>query len=67
MQCFRLCSGSGLGAAYREETDGHMLREQDPRRSLDELDNDEEGAFGSGLRIKEVPPVHLGEQDHHLH
>ena len=67
MQCFGLCSGSGLGAAYREETDGHVLREQDPWLSLDELHDDGEGAFGSGLRIKEVPAVHLWEQDHHLH
>ena len=67
MRRFRLCNGSGLGAPDREEADGHMLREQDPCQSSNELQDDGEGAFGSGLRIREVLALHLGEQDHHLH
>ena len=66
MRRFKLHSGSSLGASDREEVDGHMLCEQDPCRSSDEL-HDKERAFGSGLRIREVLTVHLGEQDHHLH
>ena len=44
-----------------------MLCEQDPGQSSDELHDHGEGAFGSGLRIKEVLTLHLGEQDHHIH
>ena len=67
MQRFRLCSWSGFGATYREEAKYHMLCEQDPCQSLDVLHGNGEGAFGSGLRLREVPTLHLGEQDHHLH
>ena len=67
MQRFGLCSGSGLGATNREEADGHMLCEQDPSRSLDELHDNGEGTFGSSLRTREILAVHLREQDHYLH
>ena len=67
MQHFKQCSGSDLGAVDREEANCHMLHEQDPCQSLDELHNDGEGAFGNGLRLIEVPALHLGEQDYYLH
>ena len=54
-------------AADGKEVDSHMLCKQDRLRSLDELHNDEERAFGSGLPIIKVPALHLVEQDHHLH
>ena len=44
-----------------------MIHEQDPCQSSDELHDDGEGAFGSGLRIREVLALHIGEQDHHLY
>ena len=50
----------------REEANSHILCKQDLCRSLDELHNNEEGARGSGLHIREVTTLHLGEQDHHL-
>ena len=60
-------SGSGHGAADREEANCHMPCDQDPCRSLNELHQDREGAFGSGLCIRALPTLHLGKQDHHLH
>ena len=58
---FRLYSGSGLGTTDREQANCHMLCEQDPCRSSDELQDDEKRAFCSGLHIREVSALHLGE------
>ena len=67
MQRFGLYSGSGHGAADIEETNCHMLREQDPCRSLDELHYHGEGAFGSSLCIRKFLALHLWEQHYQLH
>ena len=67
MRHFRLCSRSSFRAADREEANFHMLRKQDPYRSLDKLHDDKEEAFGSGIHLREVPTLHLEEQDQHLH
>ena len=58
---------SSFGAVDREEANYYMLRDHDPCRSSDELHNNGEGAFGSGLCLSIVLNLHLGEQDHHLH
>ena len=44
-----------------------MLCEQDPCRSSNKLHDDREGGFGTGLHLREVIAIYLGEQDHHLH
>ena len=64
---FKLCSESSLGAEDSEEADNHILCEQDPCQSSDEILDDGERAFDNGLLIREVLAVHLGDQDHHLH
>ena len=67
MPHFRLCSGSNLGATITKEVDGHMLCKQDPCRSSNKLHNNGDRAFVGGLRIRKVPAIHLGKQDHYLH
>ena len=67
MRRFRLCIGSGFGVADREEVNCHMLCEQDLCQSSNELHDNGERDFGSGLCLREVPTLHLREQDHHLH
>ena len=44
-----------------------MLCKQDPHRSSNKLHDYGERAFGGGLRTREVPALHLGEQDYYLH
>ena len=51
----------------RQEADDHMLFKQGPCQSLNELQDNGEGAVSSGLRTREFLAVHLGEQDHYLH
>ena len=63
----RLRIGSGLGPTIRQETDGYMLCKQDPCRSSNKLHDDGKRAFGGRLRTREVPAVHLREQDRYLH
>ena len=67
MRRFRLCNGSSFGTTNREEANCHMLHEQDPCQSSNKLHEDGERAFDSGLHLREVLALHLGDQDHHLH
>ena len=44
-----------------------MLCKQDPCRSSNKLHDYGQRDFGGGLRTREVPVMHLGEQDRYLH
>ena len=44
-----------------------MLCKKDPRRSSNKLHDYGERSFGGGLCTREVPALHLGEQDFYLH
>ena len=43
-----------------------MVCEDGTWRSLDVLHDDEEGALGRDLHLREVLVINFGEQDHHL-